>query len=174
MSSARPEFPSDRQLLWCVPLAMALHNLEEALGFRWLLARSALPEAWLRLWERGPGAPSTFYLALGAIALGVLAIALLGNLANPRSLGARALLVIQTLMAVNAFWHVLAALALGGYAPGVATAVALQLPLALILLRRAWRERWMSRRAILLAASIVIVLHALPALVLLAGMRVGR
>jgi hypothetical protein len=171
MTFPRPSVPSDRQLLWCVPLAMALHNLEEALGFRWLLARSALPQAWVRLWERGPGAPSTFYLALGVIALVVLVIALLGNLANPRSRGARVLLVIQMLMGVNAFWHVLAALALGGYAPGVVTAVMLQLPLAVVLLRRAWRERWMSHRAIVLAASIVVVLHALAAVVVLAGMR---
>jgi hypothetical protein len=168
MTSARQSLPTDRQLLWCVPLAMALHNLEEALGFRWLATKAALPEIWLRFWDRGPGAESMFHLALAGVALAVLAVALLGNLANPRSPGARVLLVIQTLMLVNACWHVVAAAALGGYAPGVVTAVMLQGPLALALLRRAWSDHWMSRRAIVLAASILFVLHALPAVVLLA------
>jgi hypothetical protein len=57
--------------------------------------------------------------------------------------------------------HVAATLVLGRYAPGVATAVAIDLPLTVYLIRRATQQRALSRRDIVVGAAIVV-----PAVVL--------
>jgi hypothetical protein len=49
------------------------------------------------------------------------------------------------ILLLNAVWHITVALALfGGYAPGVVTATALNLPLSVLVLRRAVDERWLA------------------------------
>jgi hypothetical protein len=61
---------------------------------------------------------------------------------------------------LNAAWHVAAALVLfKGYAPGVATAVALNLPLSLLVLRRAMTEQWLGRRALRALVAAALALH---------------
>jgi hypothetical protein len=152
--------------LWAVPGAIALHNLEEALTIRTSLAHADLPGRWRHAIDGG--GLTLFYVAIAAMAIVVAAIAAFGNLRDPRSRSARALLVIQVLMAVNAFWHIGAAVYLGRYAPGVATAVLVNLPLSYFLLSLCWRERWLSHRAMLVTAAIVAAVHSLPLLLLLA------
>ncbi|HEX8242934.1 MAG TPA: hypothetical protein VF541_05550, partial [Longimicrobium sp.] len=48
---------------------------------------------------------------------------------------------------------------LRGYAPGVATALALNLPFSIHLLRRAYRERWIGRRTLVLFLPLAVLLH---------------
>jgi hypothetical protein len=58
------------------------------------------------------------------------------------------LLLIQATLLLNVVWHVVAAIVLfDGYAPGLATALLLNLPFSVYLIRRAAREHWVSRRA---------------------------
>ena len=69
-------------------------------------------------------------------------------------------LLIQTTVLLNVVWHVAAAVVLfGGYAPGVATAVLLNLPFSIYLLRRAGRQRWLGPRALWALLPAAIVLH---------------
>ena len=78
--------------------------------------------------------------------------------------GARAarwlLLAIWTTLLVNAAWHLAAALVVfRGYAPGVVTGLAVNLPLAVLVLRQAYQDAWLTTsggRALLPAA---LVLH---------------
>ena len=66
--------------------------------------------------------------------------------------------------------HVPAAILLGGYAPGVLTAVAINLPFAVYFFRRSAHERMLTRRQIGVALLIgLLLLMVAPPLLLLAG-----
>jgi hypothetical protein len=68
---------------------------------------------------------------------------------------------VQALLLVNVFVpHIPAAVALGGYAPGLATAVAINLPYSVYFLRRSVRDGALSRGQVVLAVAL-----AVPALV---------
>ena len=70
------------------------------------------------------------------------------------------LLLIQSAVLLNAVWHVAIAFVLfGGYAPGLVTAVVLNLPFSIHLLRRAFREQWLSRPARWALVPGAILLH---------------
>lgn len=159
------------RLLWSIPIALALHNLEEAIGFRWLAASASLPEAWARVWSADGASFWRFDVALLVTALLAFSVAAVGDLTDPRSRATRILLVIQLILLVNAFWHAAAAIMLGGYAPGVITALLVNLPLSWVVLARNRREQWLSSRATWAALGIVVVLHSLPVLLLAARLR---
>ncbi len=156
-------------LLWSVPFAMAVHNAEEAVGVRFLSADSGPLAAWRRVWGSASEGYLAFDLALVVLTVAVFVVAALSKLSDPRSLGARTLLVVQVGMLVNAFWHVAAAIMLRGYAPGVLTALLVEVPISIVVLGRNWREQWLSRRATVAAGLIVAVLHVVPALAFLAA-----
>jgi len=65
-----------------------------------------------------------------------------------------------------------AALALGGYAPGLATAVLVNLPFSSYFFRRALRESRISRKGLVftLAAALIILLFSIPLLYSLGGL----
>jgi hypothetical protein len=70
------------------------------------------------------------------------------------------LLLIQTAVFVNAISHiVVATFVLHGYGPGLLTALAINLPFSIYLLRRAVRERWLSPRALVLLVPSALVVH---------------
>ena len=75
------------------------------------------------------------------------------------------------MMLINVFAHVIIAVMIGGYAPGVVTALAFNLPFSIYLLRRAIKRRWVSRRAMVLFGPIGLVLHGLglPGIIILSG-----
>jgi len=127
------------RLLWLFPIALTLHNAEEAIWMpSWqvrhagqlpihppgavqirvllvLLTVAAYAVTWLSV-RRGPGSVWV-YLTFGYI------VAVLVNVLVP---------------------HVPAAIAFRGYAPGVVTAVLINLPLMSVLIVGAVRERWVS------------------------------
>ncbi|MEO8671602.1 MAG: HXXEE domain-containing protein [Tahibacter sp.] len=157
----------DLRLLWSIPIAFALHNLEEGLGVYGMSRNSTLPPIWRDAWGSPAHAPSLFYILLALITSAAFAAAAFGNIGNPRGRGARILVLLQTLMLINAFWHVCAAIVLRGYAPGVITAVALNLPLSWMVLRRSWSEHWIPRSLSIGAGLTMLALHATLAIVLL-------
>jgi hypothetical protein len=159
-----------RAATWLLPVAIAAHHVEEAI---WLpryvpgvLAR--LPASVQHV--VGPLSVQDVRLALGlatAIPLGVS----LWAAAAPGSRAAVWLLVaFWAALLLNVAWHVAAALVvLPGYAPGVATAVVVNLPLSALVLRQALRDDWVSRagRRALLPAAVVLHLAGTVGLLLL-------
>ena len=158
-----------RRVLWLVPILLAAHNAEEALFFpRYLpfvLAR--LPAGWQAL--AAPLTSGQVWSALAILSAAAFAVAWWAD-RRPDDPAARwLLLLIQATLLVNAIWHLTIAVVLfGGYAPGLVTALLLNLPFSVYLLRRAVLERWVSRPALWALAPGALVLHGplLAALVL--------
>ena len=159
-----------RSVLWLVPILLAVHNAEEALFFpRYLpFVLYRLPAAW-----QAVIAPLTTGQVGGALAV-VTAVAFIvawwADRSPDSALALWLLLLIQASVLLNVVWHVAAAVVLfGGYAPGVVTALVLNLPFSIYLLRRAVREQWLGRGARWALAPAAIVLHGplLAALLLL-------
>ena len=144
-----------------VPLLLTLHNAEEALFVRGALAAVAAraPEIEHRL----PDA-RTMYVAL---AVATVVSWTVWMLARRHRAAVAVLVLLQCIVLANVAWHVTAAVALRGYAPGLVTAVALNLPFSLYFLRRTFRERWIGRRTLVLLLPIAVLLHAAPVMILL-------
>lgn len=149
--------PRDRALL-AVPLLLTLHNAEEALTIPAALdaVLRRLPTRYLAL---APTYPQ-FLIGLALVTVIVWAAYLSGR---GRLV---ALLVIQAVVLVNVAWHLAAAVMLRGYTPGLATALAVNLPFSVYLLARAWRERWVGRGMMAALLPLALLLHG-PGLLLL-------
>ena len=104
-----------------------------------------------------------FLAAIVLVTLIPIILAAFDDLSRERSGAAYALLCTQVVMFVNVFWHLAMALLTRGYVPGLISATVINLPFSIYILRRAFVERWFSRRAIALAFLIALFLHA-PAL----------
>ena len=162
---------SRKGLLWLVPVFVTIHNLEEALFMpAFLQARNSSIPAGLRS-LLPPITYQQFLVALIIMTSMPYLIAWLGNLERERSGGAYLLLGLQVVMLYNVLAHIVMAAAMGGYAPGVVTALIINLPFSLYLLPRALRERWAPHRVIVLLFPIGLIVHAvgLPSLIILAG-----
>ena len=133
------------RVLWLIPAALALHNLEEALTFpRYLpLVRERLPDA---------ARPIAARLDVHGLEMALLWVTLAALIVaawaiwRPKSEVARwCALAVQAVVALNVVSHLLVAtLILRGYAPGLATALAVNAPVSAYLLGRARSERWIA------------------------------
>ena len=138
-----------RAALWLIPSFIALHNVEEAITFpRYLPAvRAVAPESFRTF--LGHVTYPEVLVALTVVTLASFAVVAWANARPTSQLALWLAVTIQVVMLVNALWHLAAAAFLfRGYAPGVVTAVAVNLPFSAYLLRRALVERWMSRPAL--------------------------
>ena len=125
-----------------------MHNTEEALTFpRYLpLVLERLPETWRSL--VGPITLGQVWAALAVVTLIPFALAAWAALRPEQAAPVWLLLLVQATLLLNVVWHVGAALVwFAGYAPGLVTAVGLNLPFSIYLIRRAARENWVSQRA---------------------------
>jgi hypothetical protein len=156
---------SRRAAIWLVPVVLAVHNAEEAIAFRRFLPRlaSSLPGP-LRTIEQRLSFGSMLTVLVLVTLVGV-AVALWSTL-RPRSRAALwAVLAVVATIALNVGSHVVSAIVIvRGYAPGLVTAVLVNAPFAVYLFRRAFRERWLPRRAIFWTIPAALVLHG-PVLV---------
>ena len=159
-----------RGAIWLLPLVLVLHNLEEGVFFPRYAARvlGMLPTE-LGNWV---GPLSSRQMAAALVFATIIPLGFcLWALARPDSRTALWLvLAMWATLLLNAAWHVTAAAALfGGYAPGVITAVFLNLPLSLVILRRASTEQWLSRpaRRALVPAAVAFHLPGALGLILL-------
>jgi hypothetical protein len=154
---------SYRTLQWLVAAFAFLHNLEEALTMP-----SYAPDVRQRL---SPLLPPTvlaattdlswFYVALAVVTVIPILVVLVATTGRPRRGAAWAVAFVQSLVLVNVVVpHIPAAVALGGYAPGLATAVAINLPYSVYFLGRSVRDRALSRGEVVMAVAL-----AVPALV---------
>src|SRR5437660_2794948 len=84
---------------------------------------------------------SWFYAGLVVATIVPVLVVLAATTGRPKRGAAWAVLFVQSLFLVNVFLpHLPAAVILGGYAPGVVTAVAIQLPYSIYFARRTVRE----------------------------------
>jgi len=158
-----------RYLLWLVPLLLTLHNLEEAVFMKGFLDRFA---------ARIPILPSVSYgqflLALGLVTLAPYVFAASGPLER-RSRAFLLVLGTQMVVLVNVAAHLAVAIWARGYAPGLVTALLVNLPFSVFLFRRALRGSWVRPRdlAWLLVAALLVHGPGLVGLMVLAGWAVG-
>jgi uncharacterized protein with HXXEE motif len=161
-------------LLWLVPIFITIHNLEEAVFMPAFLEK------------RNYSIPSPMSVLLPPITYEQFLVALFIVTAIPyviawravqqRAVAVHMLLCLQIIMLINVIAHVATALFIGGYAPGVVTALAINLPFSICFLRLAVSEMWVSKKAMALLALVGLVLHAvaLPGILILSGEIVRR
>jgi hypothetical protein len=151
-----------------VPLALLLHNVEEALGLRAALPR--LEVAWSGLIGEPVILPSAqqYYLALLMVTALAFGVFLLARSWDPASY---ALVVLQGIMALNVVTHVFGAILFRGYAPGLITAVVVEGPVSAMVFQRVRRAGWLSRTQWRLLPLLVVFLHGPALLALLAWVR---
>lgn len=131
-----PSRPGRRLASGLLFTAMLLHNLEE--GVAYPAARPAATQLVQRIWPViDLPAPGAFQAALAILTATVGVLLLWAAGTRREQAGWLAIRVTAAILLANVIVpHVPAAIALGGYAPGVLTAVALNLPLGLWILRR--------------------------------------
>ena len=155
---------SYRSLQWLVLAFLALHNLEEALTMR-----AYLPRLHELLREHAPASlisnmPTTaqFYAALAAATIIPLILVFVATNGKPSKFKFYLVAIVQAQVCLNVFVpHVPAAFVLGGYAPGLLTAVLINLPFSVYFFRRSLNESRVTRKGLL-----VMLLIALPLLLL--------
>ena len=163
---------SMKTLLWLVPILITVHNLEEAILMPAVLAKrnSTIPS-----FTRGLLLPITyrqFLVALFVMTAIPYLIAWLACREQERpGVGTFLLLSLQFMMLVNVFAHLGMALLMSGYAPGLVTALAINLPFSIYLLHHAIKQRWLSWRAMALIIPTGLLFHAigLPMIIILSG-----
>jgi hypothetical protein len=169
-------------LTWLFVLAIAIHNLEEAI---WLPAWSRRLSQQGSRWHRPVGAPE-FRFAVIVLTVAAAGIALAASIGGKESLGAYLVCGYALAMLLNVlFPHVLATLVMRAYAPGTLTAVLLNAPVCTLLLDLALRERYVDAAVFLWAGPLVVlgIAGAIPLLFAIgrrlptaavAGSEVGR
>ena len=99
------------------------------------------------------------YVALVVVTAIPIVLALLTRRRASSTWATYGLLLVAAVVLVNVVWHLAAAVWLGGYAPGVITAVAMNLPIMTAALRWGRREGWLSRAALWLYLVVGVMLH---------------
>ncbi len=137
-------------LSWFFALAVTLHNLEEAL---WLPRWSRSAERW-----HHPVGVREFRFAVAVLTVFAYAAAYWATAGGRGSVGAYLIAGYALAMLVNVFFpHVLATVVMRRYAPGTATALLLNLPVATLLLRHGLREGYVQAHRLAWAAPTVAV-----------------
>ena len=154
-------------ILALVGVTLVLHTTEEYLTFPAYLP----PAAQLPPLLPSPALlqdPQNLHVAL--IAATVLPLVVIAwAIVRPRIGLLVSVLFLECVLLVNAGWHIYAAWVRGGYAPGVVTAVLINLPFGVYILRRAVREQWIRARTAWRLIAIALALHVAALGTLLAG-----
>ena len=126
-----------RKLQWLFPIAVTLHNTEEAIWMpRWRASHAA------QLPVHPPGA-AEIIAALVVFTAAAFAVTYLSARRGPESIWSYLTFGYIVAMLANVFVpHVPAAIVFRGYVPGVVTAVLINLPVMSILLLCLLREGW--------------------------------
>jgi hypothetical protein len=155
-------------LLWLVPVLLTIHNLEEAIVMpAFIEKRNASVQGRMQ----GIVPPITYKQFLIALAIITIIPYLIALFWLNRRWAMYLLVGLQVVMLINVCAHTLMALFLRGYAPGLVTALVINLPFSVYLLKRAVGERWMSGKAVALMFPIGLLIHGpvLAGLMLLSG-----
>lgn len=154
---------SRRALLWLVPLFIVLHNLEEMAFMPRLLADlpGKLP-AWAANWlPEGYFPPSyrQFLFMLLVVTVLPYSFALLGGAKRERGPRTFLLAGTQMVMLVNVLSHVVSMNIMGGYVPGLASALAINLLFSLYFFGAGLRQGWLKWGDFAYLAPVAVVLH---------------
>jgi hypothetical protein len=164
---------SRKTLLWLVPVFLTIHNLEEAVVMPAFIERR---NAYVRGTLSQIIPPVNYKQFLIALAIITIIPFLVALLWLGRRWAVYLLIGFQVVMLINVFAHILMALFLRGYAPGLITALVINLPFSLYLLRRALNEKWVTKGAVawMFPAGLLIHGPVLAGLMLLSGWIAGR
>ena len=143
-------------------LALAAHNAEEALTApSWALANIELLKQYTRPGLAETWAGPRFRVSLFVLTLVLLVLAVVSARAPKRSAAVYLLLVVLAVFAANAlFPHILGAVFLEAYVPGVATAVLVVLPVAILIHISTIRAEYATPRGSFIAATTGVALYA--------------
>ena len=160
---------NDCLLIWLLPIAITLHNLEEAI---WL-------PGWSReragRWHQSVG-PQSFRIAVSVLTLIAFLLAVWTHIRGSGSLGHYLLLAYALGQGLNVFVpHVFATIATRTYMPGLLSGILFVLPAANVLLFRAFVVGHLEIGRFLIVAVIFIpiMLLSIPILFRIGG-TVGR
>lgn len=152
-------------LIWSVPVAIALHNLEEAIWLpRWSVRRAGR-------WHRSVG-PWPFRFAVVVLTAVAFLVAAMAQVGGGGSFGHYLLASYALGQGLNVFIpHAVAAVATRAYAPGLLTGVLFVLPAAFTFLWKSFASEQLqiARFFIVAAVFISLLLLSIPVL-----FRVGR
>src|SRR5271165_511744 len=151
--------PSRNAVLVLIGVTLVLHNTEEYFTFPTFFRSSSR----LLQWLPAPGLlqkTSHLHLALLMATVLPLAVVIWAVLRPCKALLVSALF-LESVLLVNAGWHMLAALVNRGYVPGVVTAALINLPFGIYVLRRAVKEQWIGSRAAWRMFGLAVVLHVI-------------
>jgi len=158
---------SRNAVLALIGVTLVLHTAEEYLTFPGFLMSASRMPRWLpppSLLHSSQDLRVALVFAT-ALPLAIIAWAIL----RPRKGLLISVLLLEAILLVNAVWHILASLVRGGYAPGVITAVFINLPFGVYVLRRAVTLQWIRARTAWQLIGIALVLHIVSLGRLLAG-----
>ena len=156
------------RLAWLFAVAVSVHNLEEAV---WLPKWSASCGRWHRPVAAGP-----FRFTVAALTLAAWAAVFLAVLGGRESIGAYLTAGYALAMLLNVvFPHLLAVVVLRRYAPGIATALVLNLPVTLLLLQKAFADGFVSPSRFVWVGPLVVagILGLIPAMLILGRRMTG-
>jgi hypothetical protein len=159
-----------RPLLWLVPLLLTLHNLEEAVFMRGFLGRFATTVPALFSTVLPTITYGQFLTALGIVTVAPYLFAASGPLER-RSRAFFLVLGTQMVVLINVAAHLTTAMWVRGYAPGLVTALLVNLPFSVLLFRRALSAAWIRKRELawLFVAALLVHGPGLIGLMVLAG-----
>ena len=148
---------SRRTTLWLGFAVILLHTLEEYVTMGAFLAahRDAIPSP-LRAMTG-----ERFAVSLAIATLLFLVVTWAGVRSRPKGPSVVLAIALYGVMAVNALQHAAVASWAGGYAPGIVTGLALVLPFAIYLVRRALQEGWVAVKPLLFTAAVALLLAPL-------------
>jgi hypothetical protein len=148
-----------RDLFWLVPIIFTVHNLEEALTIPRFI--NDLPTRLPAFMQKMVPVVnySQFKIALVIVTVLPYLFVLLYQLSDHKRLPSYLLLGTQMVMLINVFSHIGTALLMGSYAPGIVTALLLNLPFSIYLFRRALREAWIGKKGLVALILVGLLLH---------------
>jgi|SRR5271169_6280424 len=148
---------SRNAVLALIGATLVLHTTEEYLTFTaYLPPASRLP----RLLPPPALLQNPQNLRIALLLATVLPLAVIAlAIARPRKSLLVSVLFLESILLVNAGWHIYAACVRGGYAPGVLTAVLINLPFGVYVLRKAAKEQWIPVQTAWLLISVALLLH---------------
>ena len=154
-------------MLALIGVTLVLHTAEEYLAFPSYLSSASRLSRWLP----PPGLlHNSQSMRVALVMATVLPLAVIvWAILRPRKALLISVLLLESILLVNAGWHILAALVRDGYAPGVITAVLINLPFGVYVLRRAVKEQWIRARTAWQLIGVALVLHVVSLGSLLAG-----
>jgi hypothetical protein len=128
---------SFQNLLWLFPLVATLHNAEEAL---WFPSWSKRAGRW-----HDPIAPGVFRFAVAVLTVLAFAVTCLSAFSGKQTVWTYLVFGYMTAMLANVLIpHIAVTVAMRSYMPGVATGVALNLPVLSLLVALALRQGYVS------------------------------